>query len=109
MIVALRGRWRQVGERSCRSHMRSSSCSQVESSALLGHDRTTRGALDVRQGSGAAEGAARGEEATYHAATGGEGTRDQPAGGASIAEQGGAGKGTGGCATWCRKGSGPEG
>src|SRR2546422_6311655 len=93
----------QQKNRICRSHMRSSSCSQVESSALLGHDRTTRGALDVRQGSGAAEGAARGEEATYHAATGGKGTRDQPAVGASIAEPGEAGRRPGGGAPVARK------
>src|SRR2546426_6785361 len=93
----------QQKNRICRSHMRSSSCSQVESSALLGHDRTTRGALDVRQGSGAAEGPAGGEEATYHAATGGKGTRDQPGGGASFAERGEAGRRPGGGAPVARK------
>src|SRR5712692_5689806 len=103
MIVALRGRWSQVGEGSCRSHMRRSSCSQVACSPLLGHHRTTLDAFDVRQRSVAAEGAARGEEATYHAATGGKGTRDQPAVGASIAEPGEAGRRPGGGAPVARK------
>ena len=39
-----------------------------------------------RQGSGAAEGIARGQKATYHAVTGGSGTRDEPAVGGGIAE-----------------------
>src|ERR1022692_297375 len=52
----------------------------------MGDGGITRGAVDDRQGSGAAEGTARSQKATYHAATGGSGTRDQPAVGAGIAE-----------------------
>jgi hypothetical protein len=56
----------------CRSHMRSSSWSQVESSALMGHGGATRGDVDVKERSRPAEGAACGEEAAHQPSAGGE-------------------------------------
>src|SRR5262245_35683650 len=57
----------------CRSHMRSSCWSQVESSALIRHGGTTTGAVDVAEGSGAVKGATCSEAEAHHARAGGEG------------------------------------
>jgi hypothetical protein len=43
----------------------------------MGYGGTTRGAVDVSKGSGAAEGVARGEEATNHASASRQGTRGE--------------------------------
>src|ERR1700730_14228451 len=69
----------------CRSHMRSSSWSQVESSALIGHGGTTRGAVDDEEGSRSIEGAGCSEEAAHHASASGERVGCQSAVGAGGA------------------------
>src|SRR5262249_3444819 len=60
-----------------RGNMRSSSWSNLESSAFIRHGGTKRGTVAVGKGSGTAEGIARGEEATYHASVVGEGQETQ--------------------------------
>src|SRR5215831_17544892 len=69
----------------CRSNMRSSSFRKVESSALIGHGGNTRGAVDVSQGAGPAQGPARSPQTTHHAAAGGGGVGGKRALGAETA------------------------
>src|SRR6185503_129530 len=108
----------QLARAVCRSHMRSSCWSQVESSALIRHGGTTAGAEDVAEGSGAVKGATCSEAEAHHARAGGEGVGNhgplgtgvagadegarRPGGGARVARKAlepafaGGGEGTGG-------------
>src|SRR6516165_678669 len=65
--------------------MRSSSFRKVESSGLIGHGGNTRGAVDVSQGSGSAQGPARSPQTAYPATAGGGGVGGERALGTETA------------------------